>query len=315
MEGNFKTFRFPTSQKVDTHLTDGIQADHKNVFLVGYTQEQNETKRARSFLYRGPWCDLERRDRFKTIEFPFCKESVSTVLYGIDNGTGKGELRFAGSCLDEKCPSQSFGFLFEGQPNALECEDNWTVLRPEGANEVTAYAVAGALVVGTYFDTEHRSFIYDSDKQVFYEVTFPNADRISTYDILHNGNSKYTLCGSAKFPGSSAGKGYIAEWDNQRQELSNFQFYNFKGDCRNKTSFRTITSTKPGHIQLAGDWIGAAGHGAFVGRISLRSNHIAWQSVHVPNASANAIVGKNLIGVYQKHKKVQSFIQPIFHSH
>jgi hypothetical protein len=167
----------------------------------------------------------------------------------------------------------------------------------------------GGLVVGNY-DTsleQGKAFIYNIDKDKYYDISWYGIKSITAYGIWHNSGHHYTICGGYSELDAETGlsSAYLVDWNSKDEELSYLRKYSFGNDPLKAivTHFDGISAGGKcsNKYYLTGDWLDIDGQAhAFFATTNDRGK-AKWSDVVYPSGiatSGNSVSKNVVIGSY-----------------
>lgn len=311
----YLTFNYPNAVTGSKTLLTGIRGikdKHSRqdiLYITGFYEPPNEE--TISFLYKG---DLRGNtgpcsdNSWNILNYPSTPGVTvkATNLYGpliLDNEN----VRAVGNYTTEETGTQTFGCMYEGP---LDGSGKWITLTPtDDTINTIAHSTMGDLVVGNYNTSmAGRAFIYDVNKQTYYNIEKENVKSITAYGIWHNKDNTYTICGGLSYliPESGLDSGYVVDWNNETNEFSNWKEYHYNNNKAIITHFDGITSDGKGGYNLTGDaTVIPTGTLAFFANISRKESskfsNAIWEQIKYPGSlgtSGNSVYKDIVIGIY-----------------
>jgi hypothetical protein len=309
----YKTFNYPDFQTGDKTLLTGIRGvtDSEKVYISGFYVPSVQADTT-SFVYKGCACG---HGKFYDLNYPKV-DDVATItnLYGPNNGAVENTINVVGNYTIENV-NGTFGCLYQGP---LDNTGTWTTIVPTPLSpydkiiNTICHSNMGDLVVGNY-DTlliQGKAFIYDMITEKYYNIISADSISITAYGVWHNGGHSYTICGGYT-TNTLTNVAYIADWNNETHELSNWQIYQFDNDPvkASITHFDGITKgCGDGKYNLTGDYLKVNGTEeiAFFAKVKRNEDETfdpiaKWSVVAYPDedvTSGNSVYKDVVIGVY-----------------
>lgn len=346
---SYSTFNYPDHVQGSKTLLTGIRecADNEDqVFITGFYEPLANTSEVISFVYKGDmthglWYDLNYPSSpgltVKTTNLygpdsecePKCKcNKCKCKCNECKSCSDKSYFHVVGNYTTVESGTRAFGCLYQGSLKGFLPDGTitpgsgtWiTLLPPSPINEpvinTIAHSTINGLVVGNY-DTQlisGKAFIYDIEKNAYYNIIKHGAQSITAYGIWYNEKSDtYTICGGYTNIESNVTKnqGYLVDWNNRTLKFSGWKSFNYGNDPVRSliTHFDGITSDGSGGYNLTGDRIeiGSSKEVAFFANVKRKCDSkfskAKWESIDFPGSSltsGNSVYQKTVIGVYAK---------------
>ena len=285
----------------------------KKVFLTGY-YKINGIQTA--FIYKGDVIN-SNDGIFYPIKFP---NSYVTTPYGPDR-TGDETVSIVGN-YNLTSESPATGFLYNG-PFKDTSLGTWVSIVPPFKNTTNCivHSVMNGIIVGNYgnsitpqvgmgLQSDIYSFLFNSHNNQYYDITYSDANSISTYGIWHNKGSSYTIAGG--YLKNKKNRAFIADWDSESGLFYNWTSYKFNNSKSSiGTHFDGITGLGKGVYNLTGNYVNEDGSQAFFCTINRNTNLVKWTTVYYPESeitSGNTIIDNKVYGVYASNGKVNGYV-------
>ncbi len=312
----YMTLNYSDAATNSSTLITGIRgvAQSSDVYISGIYESTNSTSAQEGLLYVG---SISGVGTWHLLQYPSSSGITvsSTAFYGPNNGNESDTIQLVGNYTTIETESSALGLLYQGP---VDGSGTWATLTPPVESGDTllntiAHSTMGGIIVGNYDTALHsgKAFIYDITNESYYDIEKPGAVSITAYGIWYNGGNSYTITGGySDLDQLGVDEGYIADWNSDTHEISNWRSYNYKDEPITSTisHFEGITSDGNGGYNLVSDWTDvdeSSNNGAAFVNVTRDNSgqfgNALWIDYRYPGSeitSANTVYQTYVLGVY-----------------